>query len=435
MKTLATTEPSFEEDWTAFLRRSAEAEASVEATVRDVIADVRARGDAALLDKTEEFEGHRPAALEVSRAEIAEAVKSVDPAALRALKTAAARIEAFHRLQKKRLTASWTVRREGILLGEQFRPLDRVGIYVPGGLAAYPSTVLMNAIPARVAGVKEIVMVSPWRDGRPNPYTLAAARIVGITKIFKIGGAQAIAALAYGTATVPAVDKIVGPGNAYVAAAKRLVFGRVGIDMIAGPTEIAVVADEGAAPESVAADLLSQAEHDPMAVSVLLTHSQKLIGAVQSALQRQLAALERRAILKKSVEGCGLIVKTRNVNESIALSNRFAPEHLSVQVRNARKVLPKIRHAGAIFLGPYAPVAFGDYLAGPNHVLPTSGTARFSSPLGVSDFLKRSSVIEIAQNAFEKLAPVVIRLAELEGLTAHAASVSIRQKGRKKGSP
>ncbi|HSA59251.1 MAG TPA: histidinol dehydrogenase [bacterium] len=427
MKTLATTAPFFEENWSDFLKRSAGTDASVEATVRDVIAEVRARGDAALLDTTEKFDGHRPAALEVSRAEIAAAVTSVEPSALRALKTAAARIEAFHHLQKKKLAASWTSKKGGILLGEQVRPLDRVGIYVPGGLAAYPSTVLMNAIPARVAGVEEIIMVSPWREGRPNAHTLAAARLAGVTRVFKIGGAQAVAALAYGTASVPAVDKIVGPGNAYVAAAKRLLFGKVGIDMIAGPTEIAVVADEGASPASVAADLLSQAEHDPMAVAVLLTHSEKLIQAVQEALERQLGGLERRAILKKSIEGCGLVVKTRNLNESLALSNRFAPEHLSVQVRNARKALPKIRHAGAIFLGPYAPVAFGDYLAGPNHVLPTSGTARFSSPLGVSDFLKRSSLIEIAQNAFEKLAPTVIRLAELEGLTAHAASVRVRK--------
>jgi histidinol dehydrogenase len=248
-----------------------------------------------------------------------------------------------------------------------------------------------------------------------------------VTKIFKIGGAQAIAALAYGTKSVPAVDKIVGPGNAYVAAAKRLVFGKIGIDMIAGPTEIAVVADEHAAPESVAADLLSQAEHDPMAVSVLFTHSEKLIEAVQSSLEKQLANLERRAILKKSIEGCGLIVKTRSLNESLELSNRFAPEHLSLQIKNPRGALSKVRHAGAIFLGPFSPVAFGDYLAGPNHVLPTSGTARFSSPLGVSDFLKRSSVIEIGRKAFEKLGPTVIKLAELEGLTAHAASVMIRR--------
>jgi histidinol dehydrogenase len=427
-KILRSADPSFAQDWAFFLKRAAEGDPSVETTVREVTADIRSQGDAALLDYTERFDGHRPASLEVTKTEIDSGVKAVGPKALQALKAAAKRIADFHLLQRKKLASSWTVQKDGILLGEQIRPLDRVGIYVPGGLAAYPSTVLMNAIPAKAAGVKEIVMVSPWRDGKPNAHTLAAAKLAGVTKIFKIGGAQAIAALAYGTETVPAVDKIVGPGNAYVAAAKRLVFGKVGIDMIAGPTEIAVIADDGAAPESVAADLLSQAEHDPMAVSVLFTHSEKLIAAVQSALDRQLAALERRAILKKAIEGSGLIVKTKDVNESLKLSNRFAPEHLSVQVKNARKLLPKIRHAGAIFLGPLSPVAFGDYLAGPNHVLPTSGTARFSSPLGVGDFLKRSSVIEVGQKAFEKLGPVVVKLAELEGLTAHAASVSIRKK-------
>lgn len=426
MKILKTSDPFFRENWEDFLRRSAEGDAQAAATAQGVIADIRTQGDAALLDYTERFDGHRPDSLEVTKAEIAAAVKSVDSKALQALKTAAKRIQDFHILQKKKLAASWTTMRDGVLVGEQIRPLDRVGIYVPGGLAAYPSTVLMNAIPAKVAGVKEIVMVSPWRDGKPNAHTLAAAKLAGVTRIFKVGGAQAVAALAYGTKTIPSVDKIVGPGNAYVAAAKRLVFGKVGIDMIAGPTEIAVVADETAKPESVAADLLSQAEHDPMAVSVFFTHSEKLIAAVQTALDDQLAILERRAILKKSIEGCGLIVRTKSVNESIELSNQFAPEHLSVQIKKARSALPKIRHAGAIFLGPLSPVAFGDYLAGPNHVLPTSGTARFSSPLGVGDFLKRSSVIEVGQKAFEKLGPVVVRLAELEGLTAHAASVTVR---------
>ncbi|HEX5036627.1 MAG TPA: histidinol dehydrogenase [bacterium] len=428
MKILKTDEAFFEENYSGFLKRASEGDAQAAATAQGVIADIRAQGDAALFDYTERFDGHRPEALEVTKAEIDAAMKSIEPKALQALKTAAARIRKFHLQQKKKIAASWTTQNEGVFVGEQIRPLARVGIYVPGGLAAYPSTVLMNAVPAKVAGVKEIIMVSPWRDGKPNPHTLAAAKLAGVTKIFKIGGAQAVAALAYGTKTIPAVDKIVGPGNAYVAAAKRLVFGKVGIDMIAGPTEIAVVADDGAAPESVAADLLSQAEHDPMAVSVLFTHSEKLIEAVQSALDRQLSGLERRSILKKAIEGSGLIVKTKNVNESIDLSNRFAPEHLSVQVKNARKTLPKIRHAGAIFLGPLSPVAFGDYLAGPNHVLPTSGTARFSSPLGVGDFLKRSSVIEVGPKAFEKLGPVVVRLAELEGLTAHAASVSVRKK-------
>jgi histidinol dehydrogenase len=431
MRILNTTERSFAKDWADFLQRSSEANLVIETTVRNVITDVRARGDEAIREYTEKFDGHRPSSLEVPARDIDAAVKAIPPEAMKSLKTAAVRIESFHKLQRKKFSSSWTVRTNGALLGEQILPLARVGIYVPGGLAAYPSTVLMNAIPAKVAGVKEIIMVSPWREGRPNPTTLAAAKLAGVTKIFKIGGSQAVAALAYGTESVPAVDKIVGPGNAYVAAAKRLVFGKVGIDMIAGPTEIAVVADEKADPESVAADLLSQAEHDPMAVPALFTHSEKLIRAVEEALERQLSALERRAILKKSIEGCGLIVRTRNLAESLKLSDQFAPEHLSLQVKNARKYLGKIRNAGAIFLGPFSPVAFGDYLAGPNHVLPTSGTARFSSPLGVSDFLKRSSLIEMGEKAFEKLAPTVIRLAELEGLTAHAASVSIRRKGEK----
>ena len=431
MKTLSTKDASFRGFWSDFLRRSAEGDPAIETTVKHILDDVRRRGDAAVLDYTSRFDGHRPAVLEVSPEEMAKAAASVPAKAMKALKTAAARIHAFHRRQHGKLPRSWTVRENGALLGEQVRPLDRVGIYVPGGLAAYPSTVLMNAIPAKVAGVKEIVMVSPWREGRPNPATLAAAKIAGVTKIFKIGGAQAVAALAYGTASIAAVDKIVGPGNAYVAAAKRLVFGKVGIDMIAGPTEIVVIADERANPESVAADLLSQAEHDPMAVPILLTHSQKLAAAAQSALERQIRSLERRAILKESLDGQGLVVQTKSLAESLDLSNQFAPEHLSLQIRNPEKSLSKVRHAGAVFLGPYSPVAFGDYLAGPNHVLPTSGTARFSSPLGVGDFLKRSSLIGMGQNAFETLAPVVIELAELEGLTAHGHSVDVRRKGNR----
>ncbi len=428
LSSLRTSDAGFASDWSSFLDHASETDPAVEATVRSVIADVRSRGDEALKHYTKKFDGHRPDALEVSKREWDQALKDFPADAFKTLQIAARRIEAFHKLQKKKIAASWHVRKEDVLLGEQIRPLDRVGIYVPGGLAAYPSTVLMNAIPSKAAGVKEIVMVSPWRDGKSNTATLVAAKLAGVTRVFKIGGAQAVAALAYGTETVPAVDKIVGPGNAYVAAAKRLVFGKVGIDMIAGPTEIAVIADERASPASVAADLLSQAEHDPRAVSILLTHSEKLIAAVQDAIAAQLAASDRREILEQSIQNRGLIVRTRSVNESIELSNRFAPEHLSVQVKNARSLLPKIRHAGAIFLGPLSPVAFGDYLAGPNHVLPTSGTARFSSPLGVSDFLKRSSVIEVGQKAFEKLGPTVIKLSALEGLTAHGASVTVRQK-------
>ena len=427
-KILCTIDPSFTQDWSDLLRRSTEDGSSIEETVRAVIQEVRARGDQAVLEYTERFDEHRPASLEVSAQEVSQAAKSVPKETLNALKTAAERIKDFHQRQRKKSAGSWLDRKSGTLLGERILPLERVGIYVPGGLAAYPSTVLMTAIPAQIAGVKEIIMVSPWRDGFSNPQTLAAAKLAGVTRIFKIGGAQAIAALAYGTETIPAVDKIVGPGNAYVAAAKRLVFGKAGIDMIAGPTEIIVIADERANPEHVAADLLSQAEHDPLAVPILLTHSEKLIPSVHEALERQLMGLQRREILAKSIVGRGVAVRTKNLVESIRLSNQFAPEHLSLQIRNAEKTLPKIRNAGAIFLGPLSPVAFGDYIAGPNHVLPTSGTARFSSPLGVGDFLKRSSVIGMNEKAFEKLAPTVIRLAEIEGLTAHAASVQIRLK-------
>lgn len=344
------------------------------------------------------------------------------------MKLAAARIERFHREQARRLPKSWKKKDAGAVLGEKVQAIDRVGIYVPGGLAAYPSTVLMNAIPAKVAGVREIVMVSPWAGGTCNPYTLAAARIAGVDRIFKIGGAQAIAALAYGTKSVPAVDKIVGPGNIFVATAKRFVFGRVGIDMIAGPTEIIVVADDTADANFVASDLLSQAEHDPLAAPILITPSRRLAPLVLQALDRQLRTLKRREILKRSLRGQGLLVLTRNMKEAIDLANQSAPEHLSLQVKNAAGVASQIRNAGAIFIGPYAPVAFGDYIAGPNHVLPTVRTARFSSPLGVGDFLKRSSLIGFDQKSFGKLAPHVMRLANLEGLTAHAASVQIRLK-------
>lgn len=428
MKILQTTGRFFKKAWSRFLERSSLTPPAVEKAVRSILENVRRHGDRALLRYTQKFERHRPRSIEVSRREIAEAYRKAGRRELASLKLAASRIRSFHLEQARRLPRSWKNRKGGGLLGERVLPLDRVGIYVPGGLAAYPSTVLMNAIPAKVAGVREVVMVSPWTNGKVNPYTLIAADLAGVDRVFKIGGAQAIAAMAYGTKSIPAVDKIVGPGNAYVAAAKRLVFGKVGIDMIAGPTEIVVVADERADPEHVAADLLSQAEHDPMAVPVLLTHSEKLIQAVQEALERQLKDLQRREILGKSIHDRGVAVRTKNLIESILLSNQFAPEHLSLQIRNAEKALPKIRNAGAIFLGPLSPVAFGDYIAGPNHVLPTSGTARFSSPLGVGDFLKRSSVIGIGEKAFEKLAPTVIKLAKIEGLTAHAASVQIRLK-------
>lgn len=426
MEIFNTCDPTFIQVWSNFLRRSTEGDPSVEETVREIIANVRNQGDQAVLEYTERFDKHRPASIELSRQEIEAAVKQVKPEVMKSLRLAAARIQAFHKQQLKKSSAPWSSRSEGASLGERVSPMDRIGIYVPGGLAAYPSTVLMNTIPARIAGVKEIVMVSPWRSGLWDPHTLAAAKLAGVTRIFKVGGAQAVAALAYGTETIPAVDKIVGPGNAYVAAAKRLVFGKVGIDMIAGPTEIAVIADAHADPEHVAADLLSQAEHDPLAVPVLMTPSKKLVQAVHDELERQLQNLPRREIIRQAIDGQGAVVLTRTIAEAIDLSNQFAPEHLSLQVRNPKKILSRIRNAGAVFLGPWSPVAFGDYLAGPNHVLPTSGTARFSSPLGVADFLKRTSVLEFDRKSFERLAPHVMQLARLEGLTAHAASVSVR---------
>lgn len=437
MKTLSTTDPSFRDEWQKILQGPRDGERlEVETTVREILEKVRREGDRALLNLTEKFDGHRPADLIVTAQEIQEAVNTVSGADKKTLRLAFQRIRAFHQWQLKRLLGAkksriWLKKEGGVQVGEKVTPIERVGIYVPGGLAAYPSTVLMNAIPARVAGVKEIVMVSPWSGGKINPLTLFAAKLAGVDKIFKIGGAQAIAALAYGAETVPAVDKIVGPGNIYVATAKRLVFGQVGIDMIAGPTEVVIVADQTARPDYVASDLLSQAEHDTEAVGVVITTSQELTGALEKEIGRQLENLERREILQEALARQGLIILTRNERESVDLVNEFAPEHLELHVKNPKRLLPKIRNAGAIFLGRHTPVAVGDYLAGPNHVLPTSMTARFSSPLGVSDFLKRSSLIEFAPKALERLGPHVARLANMEGLTAHALSVEIRRIRRK----
>ena len=429
MKVIRTKAPGFSKQFNGILTRSREESAEVEASVRRILEDVRKNGDRAVLKYTKKFDRHSPKRLEVSGAEIREAYRRVSQKDLRALKIAAKRITEFHETQRKNGIRSWKTRRDGALLGEIVQPLQRVGIYVPGGLGAYPSTVLMNAIPARIAGVKEIVMVSPLNrmaGGMANPYTLVAADLVGVSRIFKVGGAQAIAALAFGTRSIPAVDKIVGPGNIYVATAKKLVFGSVGIDMIAGPTEVVIVADETTNPEFVAADLLSQAEHDPQALPVLIAISERLAQSVLGAVHRQLKALPRRKILEQSLKNHGLILITRSREEALDLANRIAAEHLELQVRNPIQAASKIRNAGAIFLGPYSPVALGDYIAGPNHVLPTSGTARFSSPLGVGDFLKRSSLIQTEKMFLKRLGPDIMRLAHLEGLTAHAASVEIR---------
>lgn len=402
----------------------------IETTVKKILSDVQRHGDSALLRYTQKFDGHSPKNFEIEKKEIREAYRRIDKKGLASLKLAAKRIRKFHELQRIQLGKSWRTSlngQDGILVGEEIRSLERVGIYVPGGLAAYPSTVLMNTIPAQVAGVREIFMVSPAPRGQMNPYTLVAANLSGIDRIFKIGGAQAIAALAYGTKTIPAVDKIVGPGNIYVATAKKLVFGTVGIDMIAGPTEVVIIADDSADPRAVASDLLSQAEHDPQAIAILISPSSDLLKATQKNLKELLRKLPRQEIFQKSLSRSRFI-KTRDLAEACRITNDLAPEHLEIQTRRSRIWLKKIRHAGAIFLGQHSPVAFGDYLAGPNHVLPTSRTARFSSPLGVQDFLKRSSVIEISKEGLRRLGADVIRLAELEGLTAHAASVKIRMK-------
>jgi len=362
--------------------------------------------------------------LRVPDAAIAAAYRALPAAIRRDLTLAADRIRRFHLRQRER---SWSFRdATGARLGQRIQPLDRVGVYVPGGRAAYPSTVLMTVIPARVAGVREVVAVSPiGRDG-DTPIVLAACHVAGVDAVFRVGGAQAVAALAHGTATVPRVDKIVGPGNIWVATAKRLCFGTVDIDAIAGPSEVLIVADGSADPELVAADMLAQAEHDPLAAAVCVTADRRLATRVAAALDRQLAALPRRAIAARSLATFGAIVVTRSLADAVAIANRLAPEHLELAVRAPRRWVERIRHAGAIFLGQDAPEAFGDYLAGPNHVLPTGGTARFASPLGVYDFVKRTSIIQAGPRTLRHLGPAIVRLARLEGLDAHGRAVERR---------
>ena len=407
------------------LNRDLRAEQDVEAVVDAIIADVRARGDAALRDYARKFDGAELDALEVSRQELDEALAAADPYFLETLRMAAANIEAFHRRQLHDIFVM--PEQDGVLLGKKYTAGERAGVYVPGGTAAYPSTVLMDVIPARVAGVPEIVMTTPaGRDGKVNPAILAAAAVAGVTRIFKTGGAQAVAALAYGTESVPAVDKIVGPGNVYVATAKRKVYGKVGIDMIAGPSEILVLADGGCNPAWVAADLLSQAEHDRLASPVLVTDSEALAKAVQAEVEAQLARLPREAIARASVEDNGKIILCQSLDKAIDVCNIIAPEHLEVCVEDPFAVLGRIKNAGSIFLGRNVPEALGDYFAGPNHTLPTSGTARFSSPLGVDDFIKRSSFIYYTREALGKVKDRIAGFAEAEGLHAHARSVTIR---------
>jgi histidinol dehydrogenase len=414
----------FAQAFDALLNAKREADADVAAVVDTIIADVRKRGDAALIDLTERFDGIRLTALRLDDAEIAAADAQCPKAALQALDVAAARIEAYHRRQLPR-DESFTDD-VGATLGWRWTPLDSVGLYVPGGTASYPSSVLMNAIPARVAGVARIAMVTPAGGGRINPLVLAAARRAGIGEIYRIGGAQAVAALAYGTESVAPVDKIVGPGNAYVAAAKRQVFGAVGIDSIAGPSEILVISDAGSDPAWIAADLLSQAEHDASSQSVLITDDAAFADAVEAAVARALETLPRRAIAAASWRDFGAIVVVASLDDAAALVDRIAPEHLEIATADPGRLLARVRHAGAIFLGRHTPEAMGDYIAGPNHVLPTSRTARFSSGLSVLDFLKRTSLLSCTPATLNALGPEAIALAEGEGLDAHARSIAAR---------
>ena len=432
LRQLDTRSADFEDSFARVLHWSAETDAAIEQRVEAIVADVRARGDAALLEYTARFDGVQApsaAALELPRAELDAALGAITPAQRDALQAAARRVRAYHERQLEACGRSWQYRDEdGTLLGQKVTPLDRVGIYVPGGKAAYPSSVLMNAVPARVAGVGEIVMVVPTPKGERNPLVLAAAAVAGVHRVFTVGGAQAVAALAYGTATVPRVDKITGPGNAYVASAKRRVFGQVGIDMIAGPSEILVLADGSTPPDWVAMDLFSQAEHDELAQSILLSPDAAYIAAVREAIERLLPGMPRRDVIRASLEGRGALILTRSMEEACEISNRIAPEHLEVSSSDPHRWEPLLRHAGAIFLGAYTSESLGDYCAGPNHVLPTSGTARFSSPLGVYDFQKRSSLIEVSEAGAHKLGAVAAELAYGEGLQAHARAAELRLK-------
>ncbi len=429
---LSTQDADFEAQFSARLHWSADTDADIEQRVASILADVQRRGDAALLEYTARFDGLQAdsvSALELTQAELKAAFEAITPAERQALEFAAARVRSYHEAQKQACGQSWSYRdADGTLLGQKVTPLDRVGIYVPGGKAAYPSSVLMNAIPAHVAGVTDIIMVVPTPHGVKNPLVLAAAYVAGVSRAFTVGGAQAVAALAYGTATIPAVNKITGPGNAYVAAAKRRVFGTVGIDMIAGPSEILVLADGSTPPDWVAMDLFSQAEHDELAQSILLCPDAAYIDQVQAAIDRLLADMPRAEIIAKSLTGRGALVHTRSMEEACALSNRIAPEHLEVSSAEPHRWEPLLVHAGAIFLGAYTSESLGDYCAGPNHVLPTSGTARFSSPLGVYDFQKRSSLIEVSAEGAQVLGPVAATLAYGEGLQAHARAAEMRLK-------
>ncbi len=429
MKFLDIRDADFEQQFAAILGRGEETGREVEQVVLDIIAAVRKQGDAAVLEYTNRFDrmdAASVASLQVTDEEIDYAFARARDEDIEALKLAVARVARFHEKQKQE---TWLSTDEtDIMLGQMVTPLQRVGIYVPGGKASYPSSVIMNAVPAKVAGVPEVIMVAPTPGGEINPHVLIAARLSGVDRIFRIGGAQAVAALAYGTDTVPRVDKVTGPGNIYVATAKKLVFGQVGIDMIAGPSEILVINDGSGTSAHIAADLLSQAEHDELASSILITTDRGFGEQVAGEVEKQLQKLSRQEIARKSWETYGAIIVAGNLDEAIAFSNRIAPEHLELAVADPFAILPKIKNAGAIFMGHFTPEAAGDYLAGPNHTLPTGGTARFFSPLSVDDFIKKSSIVYFGETGLNRLGKDIVRIAELEGLEAHGRSVSIRLK-------
>ena len=426
MKLISTVESSFDAELKRIQGRDMFIDEAITQVVRKIVENVATSGDRALFEYTEKFDGVLldSQTVKVTEGDVDKAVKNVDGADYEILKLAAQRIEAFH---KKQRMSSWIdADEEGIELGQMIRPLNRVGIYAPGGRASYPSTVLMAAIPASVAGVNEIILVTPSERGNLHPLVLAAAHLAGIDTIFKVGGAQAVAALAYGTESIPRVDKIVGPGNVYVATAKKMVYGQVGIDMIAGPSEIVVISDGTAQPAIVAADLLSQAEHDEMACALLLTPEIRFAESVVSEVNSQIPALKRESIASRAINEYGAAIVTRDMKEAIDIANRFAPEHLELMVEKPHELLDQIKNAGAVFLGYSSPEAVGDYMAGPNHILPTGGTARFSSPLGVYDFMKRTSVISFSEKSLMRYGHKIARFAELEGLDAHRKSITIR---------
>ncbi|MBE0426755.1 MAG: histidinol dehydrogenase [Nitrospirae bacterium] len=396
----------------------------IEQRVKAILDDVRSNGDKAVLKYTRMFDSLKLSSLRINPDAISEYAGKADTEVIKALKRTAARIRSFHKMQTEE---SWSFTEGNTILGQLIRPLERVGVYIPGGKASYPSTVLMNIIPAQVAGVKEIALCVPTPKGKINPYVMAAIKMLGVTEVYRIGGSQAIGAMAFGTQTIKKVDKIVGPGNIYVATAKKMVFGEVDIDLIAGPSEILIIADDTANPAVVAADLLSQAEHDEFASSILLTNSEGLAEAVNKEVEIQLGNLKRKLIARKSIDNYGAIILKRDIKDAVVLSNLIAPEHLEVMTKKPENLLPVINNAGAIFLGEWTPEALGDYSAGPNHTLPTGGTARFSSPLGVYDFVKRSSLLNFTKDGFKKLAKTVKTIAEAEGLEAHKNSILIRE--------